>query len=185
MNVIETSLNGVLMIDLEAYEDQRGFFMEYYHWNRYHQLGISKRFVQDNLSFSVQNTLRGLHYQLKSPQAKLVQAVTGEIYDVAVDIRVGSATYGKWTGVHLSGENKRQMYIPEGFAHGFCVLSQSAQVLYKCSDFYSPEDEGGISWADPELAIDWPVQHPIISEKDRNFPRLSELSLEKLPSLEK
>ena len=185
MNIIETSLNGVRIIDLKAHEDQRGFFMEYYHWNRYNQLGISQRFVQDNLSFSMQNTLRGLHYQLKTPQAKLVQAVTGEIYDVAVDIRVGSATYGKWTGVHLSGENKRQMYIPEGFAHGFCVLSQTAHVLYKCSDFYSPEDEGGISWADSDIAIDWPVQNPIISEKDRNFPRLSELPPEKLPSLEK
>jgi len=176
MNIIETSL--------QAYEDQRGFFLEYYHWNRYNRLGISKRFVQDNLSFSMQNTLRGLHYQLKTPQAKLVQAVTGEIYDVAVDIRVGSATYGKWTGVHLSGENKRQMYIPEGFAHGFCVLSQTAHVLYKCSNFYSPENEGGISWADPGIAIDWPIQNPIVSEKDRNFPRCSELPPEKLPSLE-
>jgi dTDP-4-dehydrorhamnose 3,5-epimerase len=184
MNIIPTTLDGVLIIEPKVFEDQRGFFLETYHQKRYNQAGINRIFVQDNLSFSVKGTVRGLHYQIKHPQAKLIQVITGEIFDVAVDIRVGSDTYGQWAGVRLSAENKRQIYIPEGFAHGFCVLSQIAHFLYKCSNFYSSEDECGIFWADPDIGIDWPIKDPIISERDKNFSCLSDLSPEQLPVLE-
>jgi dTDP-4-dehydrorhamnose 3,5-epimerase len=127
--------------------------------------------------------LRGLHFQVKYPQAKLIQVVSGEIFDVAVDLRSGSATFGKYTGIHLSDENRRQVFIPEGFAHGFCVLSESALFSYKCSDFYAQDDEGGIIWSDPDINIDWPVENPIISEKDEQYQNLSELTAEQLPSV--
>lgn len=181
MKIIPTSLKEVLIIEPGVFKDQRGFFMETWNQKRYEDSGIVQTFVQDNLSFSVKGTLRGLHFQIKYPQAKLVQAVSGEIYDVAVDIRPGSPTFGHWTGVYLSEENKRQLLIPQGFAHGFCVLSETAHFMYKCSDFYRPEDEGGISWSDPQIGIDWPVKNPIISEKDAKFPLLSECPNEKLP----
>lgn len=181
MNVITASLEGVLIIEPDIFNDNRGFFMETYNRDRYRKYDINRIFVQDNLSFSVQGTLRGLHYQIKHPQAKLVQVITGQIFDVAVDIREGSSTFGKWIGVHLSDKNKRQLFIPEGFAHGFCVLSETAHFLYKCSDFYAPEDEGGILWSDPDIGIDWPVKDPIISEKDKKYPYLSDLLPEQLP----
>jgi dTDP-4-dehydrorhamnose 3,5-epimerase len=173
MKVIPTSLEGVLIIEPRVFKDPRGYFMETFQEIRYGESGIARRFVQDNLSYSVQGTLRGLHYQIKNPQAKLVQALSGEIYDVAVDIRPGSPNFGKWAGVYLSEENHRQLFIPEGFAHGFCVLSPTAHFLYKCSDYYAPEDEGGILWSDPDIGIRWPVDNPIISEKDGRFPHLS------------
>lgn len=181
MNIISTPIEGLLIVEPRVFSDNRGFFMETYHKNRYQNSGINRVFVQDNLSSSVQNTLRGLHYQIKYPQAKIVQAVVGEIFDVAVDIRTGSPTFGKWTGAHLSGKNLRQLYIPEGFAHGFCVVSKTALVSYKCSDVYRPEDEGGIVWSDPDISIDWPIKDPIISEKDMRYPRLFELLPEQLP----
>lgn len=184
MKITNTSLDDILIVEPEAYTDSRGFFMELFHQARYTQSGLPQHFIQDNLSFSVQNTLRGLHYQIHKAQAKLVQAITGEIFDVAVDIRAGSPSFGKWTGTILSAENKRQMFIPEGFAHGFCVVSETAHVLYKCSDYYTPEDEGGIFWADPGIGIDWPVKHPILSEKDNRFQYLSDILPEKLPCLE-
>ena len=184
MKITNTSLNDVLIIKPEAHTDSRGFFIELFHQARYTQSGLPQHFVQDNLSFSVQHTLRGLHYQIHKAQAKLVQAITGEIFDVAVDIRAGSPSFGKWTGSFLSAENKHQMFIPEGFAHGFCVVSETAHVLYKCSDFYSPEDEGGIFWADPGIGIDWPVKNPVISEKDNRFQSLADILPENLPRLE-
>ena len=156
--------------------------METYNRNRYNASGINTTFVQDNLSYSLKNTLRGLHFQIKHPQAKLIQVISGEIFDVAVDLRSGSATFGKWTGIHLSDENKRQLFIPKGFAHGFCVLSEFALFYYKCSDFYAPEDEGGVIWSDPDIGIEWPVENPIISKKDNQFQKLSGLTAEKLPS---
>jgi dTDP-4-dehydrorhamnose 3,5-epimerase len=185
MNIITTSLEGVLIIEPRVFKDNRGFFMETYNQNKYQKSGINRRFVQDNLSYSVCGTLRGLHFQIRHPQAKLVQVITGEIFDVAVDIRKGSPTFGKWTGVVLSDQNKRQMFIPEGFAHGFCVLSKTAHFSYKCSVFYAPDDEGGIIWSDPDIGIDWPVKDPVISEKDKHYPCLCELLPEQLSSLEK
>jgi dTDP-4-dehydrorhamnose 3,5-epimerase len=175
MIIKTTSLEGVLIIEPDIFRDNRGLFLETFNQNRYAEYGIARTFVQDNLSFSVQGTLRGLHFQSQHPQAKLVQAITGEVFDVAVDIRPGSDTFGRWEGMHLSDQNKRQLFIPEGFAHGFCVLSETAHFLYKCTDFYAPEDEGGIIWSDPDIAIDWPIQNPIVSDKDKQFPRLSEL----------
>ena len=172
MKIIKTLLEGVFIIEPKVFRDSRGFFMETYNQNRYRESGIHRIFVQDNLSCSVKGTLRGLHFQVKHPQAKLVQVITGEIFDVAVDIRPDSLTFGKWAGVHLSDQNRRQLFIPEGFAHGFCVLSETAHFLYKCSDFYAPEDEGGIIWSDPEIGIKWPVNNPIISDKDKQYPNL-------------
>jgi len=182
MKIITTSIEGILIIEPKTFKDNRGFFMETYNQQRYNASGINTTFVQDNLSYSLKNTLRGLHFQIKHPQAKLIQVISGEIFDVAVDLRSGSATFGKWTGIHLSDENKRQMYIPKGFAHGFCVLSEFALFYYKCSDFYAPEDEGGLIWSDPDIGIEWPVENPIISEKDNQFQKLFDLTDEKLPS---
>lgn len=182
MNVIQTAMEGLLIIEPQVFEDERGFFFETYRHSRMNTAGIAHRFVQDNLSYSVNATLRGLHFQVSYPQAKLVLAVTGEIFDVVVDIRPNSPTFGNWGSVYLSGQNRRLLYIPEGFAHGFCVTSDSAHVIYKCSDYYHPEDEGGILWSDPTIGIDWPLGDPIISPKDKSFPLLSDLPPEKLYS---
>ncbi len=162
------------------FKDKRGYFLETYHGRRFESAGLSDVFVQDNLSYSIKNALRGLHFQVTRPQAKLIWVISGEIFDVAVDIRRASPTFGRWVSVHLSEHNKRQLYIPAGCAHGFCVLSEGAHVFYKCSDFYVPHDEGGILWSDPALAIDWPVPHPIVSEKDAALPLLGEIPTEKL-----
>jgi dTDP-4-dehydrorhamnose 3,5-epimerase len=170
------------LVEPDVYKDDRGFFLETYHQKKYSEEGIAKSFVQDNRSNSAKNVLRGLHYQLRNPQAKLVYVITGEIFDVAVDIRRGSPTFGKWEGVYLSSENNCQMYIPEGFAHGFCVLSETADVLYKCSDFYHPDDEFGILWSDPAIGIGWPVAEPILSPKDSKYPQLKEITNSMLPS---
>jgi len=177
MNIISTSLEGLLIIEPKVFEDERGYFLETHHQNRFQIAGVNCIFVQDNLSFSKKGILRGLHFQITQPQAKLVQAVTGEIFDVVVDIRPASATFGKWSGVFLSEENKRRLFIPEGFAHGFCVLSESAHVAYKCSDYYNPQDEGGILWSDTAIGIEWPIKDPTLSEKDRQFPCLADLTL--------
>ncbi len=155
MNVHQTELDGVVVIEPNVFNDQRGYFFETYNQNRYQEIGIKSNFVQDNLSFSKRGTLRGLHYQHPHDQAKLVQVIQGEVFDVVVDIRRESPMFGKWIGQHLSDENKRQIFIPEGFAHGFCVLSETALFHYKCSDFYAPQCEGGIIWSDPDVAIDW------------------------------
>jgi dTDP-4-dehydrorhamnose 3,5-epimerase len=181
MNVVTTTLKGIVIIEPEVFDDCRGYFMETYQLDRYHKVGFQKPFVQDNLSFSTKGTLRGLHFQIQRPQAKLVQAVTGEIFDVVVDIRPNSKTFRQWAGVLLSEQNKRQVFIPVGFAHGFCVLSPTAHFLYKCTEFYDPDDEGGIIWSDPSIGIEWPIGEPIISEKDRRFPPLSELLSDQLP----
>jgi dTDP-4-dehydrorhamnose 3,5-epimerase len=182
MQIIETSLPGVKIIEPDVFGDRRGFFLESYHRKRYREGGVSSDFVQDNLSFSRRGTLRGLHYQLPHEQAKLVQVLQGEVFDVAVDIRRGSPTFGQWTGARLSAENKRQLFIPEGFAHGFCVLSETALFLYKCSDFYHPECEGGVLWCDPHLGIDWPIEDPVLSEKDRGYLTLGSISADRLPA---
>jgi dTDP-4-dehydrorhamnose 3,5-epimerase len=182
MKIEHTALEGVRLVIPDRYRDRRGYFMETYHQRRYREEGLGADLVQDNLSSSVRGTLRGLHFQINRPQAKLVTALSGEIYDVAVDIRPGSGTFGRWVGYRLSGENGRQMFVPEGFAHGFCVLSPRALVFYKCSDFYAPGDEGGILWSDPDIGIDWPVVEPIVSDKDMQLPRLREIDPGKLPA---
>lgn len=182
MKVWETPLKGVLVIEPDVYRDARGYFMEIHQEPRYRALGVAARFVQDNLSFSVKGTLRGLHFQYPNAQSKLVQAVQGEIFDVAADIRRGSPQFGRWTGMRLSGEEGKQIFIPAGFAHGFCVLSETAVVLYKCDDVYAPKSEGGVIWADPDLAIDWPLSSPILSQKDGSYPTLGEIPADRLPS---
>ncbi len=176
MKTIATPIAGLVVLEPDIYEDERGFFLESFHRGKYRDFGIDRDFVQDNLSFSKRNVLRGLHFQVRRPQAKLVQAVFGEVFDVAVDIRKDSGTFGKWFGIVLSGENMRQMFIPEGFAHGFCVTSETAMFSYKCSDIYVPGDEGGLLWSDPDVGIDWPFHDPLLSDKDRRLPLLSELA---------
>jgi len=181
MNIIPGKIPGLLIVAPDVYGDNRGFFTETWHQRRYAESGIDRVFVQDNLSRSVKGTLRGLHFQIRHPQAKLVQAITGELFDVAVDLRHDSPTFGKWEGVLLSDKNMRQLYIPEGFAHGFCVLSDTALFSYKCTDFYAPGDEGGLLWSDPDIGIEWPVEAPILSDKDRTYPRLKDLGRDQLP----
>lgn len=175
MKFIETSLPDVILIEPDVFRDDRGFFMETFHQRKYAEAGIDRAFVQDNFSHSKRGTLRGLHYQLRQPQGKLVHVTAGEIFDVAVDIRRGSPTFGKWAGSLLSSKNRLQMFIPEGFAHGFCVTSETADVLYKCSDLYAPDDDRGLFWADPTIGIDWPIQTPILSKKDSLNPELAHI----------
>jgi dTDP-4-dehydrorhamnose 3,5-epimerase len=168
MNVIETAIPDVKIIEPRVFGDERGFFMESWNANTYKEAGIDKEFVQDNHSRSVRNTLRGLHYQIKQPQGKLVRVVVGEVFDVAVDLRKDSNTFGQWVGEVLSAQNKRQLWVPEGFAHGFLVLSEEAEFLYKATDYYAPEHERCILWNDSDLDIDWPLRgEPLMSGKDQ------------------
>lgn len=170
-------LAEVITIDLEVFGDDRGFFTEIYHKEKFEKAGIKANFVQDNRSSSCKGTLRGLHYQIGRPQGKLVWAFMGEIFDVAVDIRKGSPTFGKWHSCLLSDENKKGIYIPPDFAHGFYVLSETAEVFYKCTELYSPTHERSIIWSDPDLAINWPVKEPLLSEKDKRAPLLKDAEL--------
>lgn len=181
MHRFDTGLPGVWEIRPAIHRDARGFFLETYHKSKFAQLGIHATFVQDNHSCSAKNTLRGLHYQLNRPQAKLCRVVEGEALDVAVDIRRGSPTYGKWTSVVLSATQHNQIYIPAGFAHGFLALTERVQFLYKCSDFYVPSDEHGIVWNDRHLQIQWGIIAPLISEKDSKYPKLAEIPSEFMP----
>lgn len=182
MKLIETPLPGVLILEGVAFADDRGFFTETFNAGRFESLGLDLQFVQDNHSFSKQNVLRGLHYQEPNPQGKLVRAVTGSIFDVAVDIRVGSPTFGRWFGTELSVENRRQLWVPPGFAHGFCVLSPAADVIYKCTALYDPPSDRGIVWNDPDVGIEWPVASPLLSPKDEKAPRLRDAAV--LPKYE-
>jgi dTDP-4-dehydrorhamnose 3,5-epimerase len=171
-----TAIPGVIVVEPDVHRDVRGFFVETYHDAKYRAGGIAGPFVQDNQSYSVRGTVRGLHLQVRRPQGKLVRAVTGAIFDVAVDVRRGSPSFGRWVGVTLSGDNFKQCYVPPGFAHGFCVVSGEAQVEYKCTDFYDPDDEIGVAWNDPALAIPWPVGTPFLSPRDGALPSLAELA---------
>ena len=173
MRVTETALPGVLLIEPQVFRDARGMFWETYHATRYAEAGIAQPFVQDNYSRSARHTLRGLHYQLGRPQGKLVWVIRGEVFDVAVDIRRGSSHFGRWIGLTLSEDRQTQVYLPPGFAHGFCVLSETADFAYKCTDFYDPSDERGIIWNDPDLGIAWPISSPVLSPKDQGFRTLS------------
>ena len=169
-------IEGLCVIEPAVFGDSRGYFMETYNYNDFKEAGIDQVFVQDNQSASVKNVLRGLHFQIRYPQDKLVRVVSGEVFDVAVDLRPGSATYGKWFGVVLSAENKKQFFIPKNFAHGFLVLSDQAEFAYKCTDFYHPNDEGGIIWNDPDIGINWPVQEGdklVMSDKDLKWDGLA------------
>jgi dTDP-4-dehydrorhamnose 3,5-epimerase len=181
MNVVETSLPGVLIIEPKVFGDERGFFMETWNGRRYEEAGLPDRFVQDNLSYSARGVLRGLHFQNPQPQGKLVSVLRGEVFDVAVDIRVGSPTFGEWTGVTLSAENKRQFYVPPDFAHGFLVTSEEALFFYKCTEFYSPSSEGIVLWSDPDIGIEWPTDAPTLSERDGKAPPLREMPEGSLP----
>ena len=181
MKVIETKLPGVLIIEPKVFGDNRGFFQETWHKSRYEAIGVKGEFVQDNLSFSTRGVLRGLHYQYPHAQGKLVSAVKGQVYDVAVDIRIGSPTFGQWVGVLLSGENHLQFWVPPGFAHGFCVVSETAYFTYKCNDIYTPEAEGGTLWNDPDIGIEWPLKVVELSDKDKVSPRLRDIPAIRLP----
>jgi dTDP-4-dehydrorhamnose 3,5-epimerase len=177
MNVIKTKLQGCVVIEPEVFGDDRGFFLETFQAERYADMaGVTSPFVQDNHSRSAGGVLRGLHFQKNKPQGKLIRVVKGEVYDVAVDIRQGSPSFGQWEGIILSEENKTQLWVPPGFAHGFAVLSDTADFEYKCTDYYDPSDEGSILWNDPELNIPWPIDNPKLSEKDANAKKLADLS---------
>lgn len=181
MNVTETKLSGVVIMEPDVHKDDRGFFLETWNRKRYEDNGIREPFVQDNVSFSQKGILRGLHFQHPQSQGKLVQVLSGEVMDVAVDIRIGSPTFGQWIGEVLSGENHKQMYIPPGFAHGYCVMSEMALFSYKCTDFYNPDTEHGIIWNDPDLSINWPIQEPLLSSRDAGYSRLKDLPPDTLP----
>ena len=181
MNIIKTKLSGVLQIEPQVFGDARGFFLETYSEQRYRKSGVDYDFVQDNQSRSSQGVLRGLHYQLKHPQGKLVRVVRGSVFDVAVDIRVGSPTFGQAAWTILSDQNHYQFYVPPGFAHGFCVISDFADFEYKCTDYYYPEDEGSLLWNDPQLDIPWPVVNPELSDKDKKALCLSDIPKNQLP----
>ena len=183
-NFNKTSIDGVYIIEPKVFGDNRGYFMETYNKEHFAETGLNMTFVQDNESKSSKGVLRGLHFQRKHSQGKLVRVTKGEVFDVAVDLRYGSPTYGMWEGVILSEENKKQFYIPEGFAHGFLVLSDEAVFNYKCTDFYSPEYDGGVMWNDPDINIKWPldnIEEIILSDKDKNHPNLKDLDLKEYP----
>jgi dTDP-4-dehydrorhamnose 3,5-epimerase len=181
MESFGTSLPGVWELRPNVFRDSRGFFFETYQRAKFASLGITDVFVQENHSSSLKGTVRGLHFQLTHPQAKLCRVVCGEAFDVIVDIRVGSPTFGKWTGIKLSAQEHNQVYVPAGFAHGFLALTDRVEFLYKCSDFYAPGDERGVLWNDPDIAIPWHVGNPLVSEKDKRNPRLFEMSEADLP----
>jgi dTDP-4-dehydrorhamnose 3,5-epimerase len=186
MKFIETHLPGVIVIEPKLFGDKRGFFLESYREDVFHAAGITIPFVQDNHSRSTRGVLRGLHYQLKQTQGKLVRVATGSVFDVVVDIRLGSPTFGKWYGIELNDENMRMLYIPPGYAHGFVVLSETADFIYKCTDYYHPQSEQGIAWDDPEIAIDWQISSMIsdvsLSDKDKNNVNLKDQLESKLPT---
>lgn len=181
MDVKQTALPGVLLIEPRVFGDARGYFLETWRQDRYREAGIAGAFVQDNVSFSQRGVLRGLHYQLPHAQGKLVTVLQGEVFDVAVDIRRGSPHFGQWVGVLLCGETMNQVYVPPGFAHGFCVTSETALFSYKCTDVYAPQAEGAVRWDDPALGIDWPIDAVQLNDKDRAAPLLADIDAARLP----
>ncbi|HUB92266.1 MAG TPA: dTDP-4-dehydrorhamnose 3,5-epimerase [Dyella sp.] len=183
MKVIQTSLPGAIVIEPQVFGDARGFFYESYNRAKYTEAGITSTFVQSNVSRSSKGVLRGLHYQWPNPQGKLVSVLEGEVYDVAVDIRRGSPTFGQWAGVMLSADNHRHLWIPEGFAHGFCVLSDYAMFSYQCTALYDAKADAGVRWNDAALGIDWPISAPQLSDKDLKAPLLADIPAERLPVL--
>ncbi len=180
MKVVTCDIPGLLVIEPKVFGDARGFFLESWNEARYREAGLDAHFVQDNVSFSRRGTLRGMHFQNPNPQGKLLQVLEGEVFDVAVDIRRPSKTFGKWHGLLLSGENKRQFYIPPGFAHGFLVMSETALFQYKCTEIYSPQDEMALRWDDPEVGIQWPIKNPLLSERDAKALHLRDIPANRL-----
>jgi len=176
MKVTETRLAGVLIIEPKVFGDSRGFFKETFQAERYREAGIEYTFVQDNYSRSQKGVLRGLHYQITKPQGKLVSCPKGAVFDVAIDVDPISATFGQYVGIELTEDNHLQCWVPPGYAHGFCVLTDTADFQYKCTDYYDPSDEGGLIWNDPDVAIDWPIDQPLLSDKDSKLPTLKELA---------
>jgi dTDP-4-dehydrorhamnose 3,5-epimerase len=183
MKIIPVDLPEIVLIEPRLFKDLRGYFLETYQAQRYSEIGINTRFVQDNLSFSRQGVVRGLHYQLLKPQGKLVMVLQGEVVDLVVDIRLNSPNFGKWSKNILSADNHCQLYVPPGFAHGFAVISETATVLYKVTDYYNPGDEYGIMWNDPDLGVDWPLTEAILSDKDLEFPNLKDVPEALLPKM--
>jgi len=185
MEIIQTHIPGVLVLNPRVFKDSRGYFLETFHSKRYCEGGIREEFVQDNISSSCQGTLRGLHYQHPNGQGKLVQVLSGSVFDVAVDIRKDSPSFGRWYGITLTADQHNQMYIPAGLAHGFYVLSRTALFQYKCTDYYDPASEGGIAWNDPDIGIEWPLTNaPILSDKDALFNKLADIPRQELPTME-
>lgn len=184
MKVIQTTLPGTLILEPQVFGDDRGFFYESYHQARYKDAGVTGEFVQTNVSRSAKGVLRGLHYQWPNPQGKLVSVLEGEVYDVAVDIRRGSPHFGQWVGVMLTADNHRHFWIPEGFAHGFCVLSEFATFTYQCTSLYDPVADAGVRWNDADIGIDWPISHPLLSGKDGKTPLLKDIAADRLPVYE-
>lgn len=181
MRVERTKLSGLLLIEPRCFRDERGFFLESFQTERYRDAGIAETFVQDNHSRSRRDVLRGLHFQVKRPQAQIVTVMRGRVFDVAVDLRPGSATFGRWQGVELSEDGPRQLYMAPGFAHGYCVLSDFADLHYKVSEIYDESDEGGVVWSDRQIGIRWPIENPVISSRDRSYLALRELKRDRLP----
>lgn len=181
MKFTPLEIPGVVLVEPDVFTDARGFFTEIYHQKKYADHGMAGPFVQDNYSHSKKNVLRGLHYQRKNPQAKLVSVIRGKIFDVVADVRKGSPTFGRWLAEELSSDNRRQLFVPEGCVHGFCVLSDEADVLYKCTSLYVPADDQGILWNDPKLGVRWPVADPVLSSKDASLPKLTDLPDSILP----
>lgn len=181
MKVEELKIPGMILITLKKYADNRGFFMEIYRRSIFSEFGLSSEFVQDNRSFSTKNILRGMHYQIKKPQGKLLSILRGKIFDVGVDLRKNSPTFGQWCGVELSAENPQQLFLPPGVAHGFCTLADDNEIFYKCTDYHDATDEGGLLWNDPVINIQWPITNPIINKRDNMFPTLSMLTAWQLP----
>lgn len=183
MKVTKTLIDGAYLIDLDIFRDGRGFFLESYQRKRYADHGLDVNFVQDNRSFSKKGVVRGLHYQINRPIGHLIYVIHGSVFDVGVDLRVNSPTFGKHFSITLTADNNQQLFFPEGVAHGFCTLAEENEILYKCTEYYDPTDEAGIIWNDPELDIKWPIQNPIINESDAIFPMLKEISSTKLPKV--
>jgi dTDP-4-dehydrorhamnose 3,5-epimerase len=183
MNIIQTGISGLVVFEPQVFDDERGFFLETYRQDVLLEAGIDKMFVQDNHSRSSKGTLRGLHYQLTQPQGKLVRVSSGSVFDVAVDVRLGSPTFGQWHGEILDSDDKKMMYIPHGFAHGFLVLTESADFIYKCTDYYHPQSEQGVLWNDADININWPIENVLLSEKDKNNVLLKEIPEHLLPRL--
>ena len=179
MNIITCDIPGLLVIEPKVFGDTRGFFMELWNQQRHREAGLDCNYVQDNVSQSRRGTVRGLHFQNPAAQGKLVYVMQGEVFDVAVDIRRSSSTFGRWHGLSLSAENKRQFFIPPGFAHGFAVLSETALFAYKCTEFYTPQHEHAVAWNDPDIGIKWPLDHPQLSDKDARAPRLKDIPRER------
>jgi len=183
MKVTQTEVDGALLIELDVWRDARGRFAETFQVERYAASGLDATFVQDDFSFSTGNVLRGLHYQVKRPQGHLVTVLRGRVFDVGLDLRAGSPTFGQTVGRVLDAEGPQQLYLPPGLAHGFCVLSEETEIHYKCTDIYQPGDEAGVLWSDPDLAIAWPIEGPVLSDKDTAWPRLRDVPPERLPHI--